>query len=424
MLIPSIDLLDGRAVQLRQGRDLVLDLGDPRPLAERFAPFGEIAVVDLDAARGTGSNATLVRELLGRARCRVGGGIRDRDTARRWLDDGAERLIVGTRATPEFLSSLPRDRLLAAVDARDGEVVVEGWTRGTCESAATRIAELRDHVGGFLVTFVEVEGTLAGFELARAESLLRVAGDVRVTFAGGIASVDEIAALDRIGADAQVGMALHAAPGRPALDPADCLWACLRSDRPDGLVPTAVCDRSGQLLSLAYSDRESLRVAAGERRGAYRSRTRGLWRKGETSGARQRLLAIDADCDRDTLRFVVEPEGPACHAGTPTCFGPLRGLAALDRRLRAGCMDDPASYTARLRREPELLADKLREEADELAVAVSREAVVAEAADVAFFSAVKLASVGASVADVDDELTRRARRVTRRGGERKGGPRP
>ena len=103
MLIPSIDLQDGRAVQLRQGRDLLIDAGDQFAIAERFAPLGEIAVIDLDAARGIGDNSAVIADLVRVARCRVGGGIRDRETAVRWLDAGATRVILGTAATPDLL---------------------------------------------------------------------------------------------------------------------------------------------------------------------------------------------------------------------------------------------------------------------------------------------------------------------------------
>ncbi|MGA1608647.1 MAG: HisA/HisF-related TIM barrel protein, partial [Planctomycetota bacterium] len=113
MIIPSIDIQDGRAVQLVGGRDLRIDGGDPFLWAERFAVAGEIAVVDLDAARGIGSNAPLIEELCRVARCRVGGGIRDVATAARWLDAGATRIVLGTAATPELLRQLPRERVVA-----------------------------------------------------------------------------------------------------------------------------------------------------------------------------------------------------------------------------------------------------------------------------------------------------------------------
>ena len=139
MIVPSIDLMAGQTVQLIGGREHALDAGDPRPIAERFRIAGEIAVIDLDAALGKGSNADLVRSLLPIARCRVGGGIRDLPTAVAWLDAGAAKIILGTAAAPDLLRHLPRDRIIAALDARDGEVVVEGWQRGTGESILDRM---------------------------------------------------------------------------------------------------------------------------------------------------------------------------------------------------------------------------------------------------------------------------------------------
>ena len=108
MLVTSIDLMGGEAVQLVGGREKALSLGDPRPIAERFARTGEVAVVDLDAAIGSGSNAALVRELVEIAPCRVGGGIRSVDAALDWLDAGATKVVLGTAATPEVLREAAR----------------------------------------------------------------------------------------------------------------------------------------------------------------------------------------------------------------------------------------------------------------------------------------------------------------------------
>jgi phosphoribosyl-ATP pyrophosphohydrolase/phosphoribosyl-AMP cyclohydrolase/histidinol dehydrogenase len=153
----------------------------------------------------------------------------------------------------------------------------------------------------------------------------------------------------------------------------------------------------------------------------YRSRRRGSWTKGATSGATQELLRIDLDCDRDALRFVVRQRDPGfCHAGLRTCFGPAAGLEALEATLRARLASPPAgSYVARLAHDPELLASKLREEAGELARAVSRAEVVHEAADVLFFALARVVTSGACLADVERELDRRALHVSRRPGAAK-----
>ena len=342
MIIPSIDLENGQTVQLVGGTGApAIEAGDPAPLAERFGRVGEVAVIDLDAARGRGSNADLIERVVRRAPCRIGGGIRSVEAARAWLDRGAARVILGTAARPELLRALPRERVIAALDARDGEVVDQGWTRRTGATIEDRIDALRGLVGGFLITFVEREGRLGGTaDLDRIADLKARAGDARLTIAGGVTTAEEVAALDRLGVDAQVGMSLYT--GRLTL--ADALAACLTSDRPDGLWPTVVCDEAGRSLGLCWSNRESLAAALDGNRGVYWSRKRGLWRKGETSGATQTLLAVDLDCDRDALRFTVRQDGSGfCHTGTRSCFGPARGLAALTRTLAARIAESEVS---------------------------------------------------------------------------------
>jgi phosphoribosyl-AMP cyclohydrolase / phosphoribosyl-ATP pyrophosphohydrolase len=412
MIVPSIDLQGGQAVQLIGGEEKALDAGDPRPLARRYGRVGEIAVVDLDAALGQGSNAAVIEELLELAPCRVGGGIRDSASAVAWLDRGALKVVLGTAARPEVLRALPKERVIAALDARHGEVVVEGWQKRTGHGVLERIAELRDLVGGFLVTFVEREGRLEGTDLASAKKIRAAAGDAQVTIAGGITTADEIAELDRLGCAAQIGMALYT--GRLGL--AEAFAAPLRSDRPNGLWPTVVVDERGVTLGLCCSDLESLRAALEQGRGVYRSRARGLWVKGATSGATQELLRIDADCDRDCLRVTVRQQPPGfCHLSTRTCWGDEAGLGALARRLAERKASAPeGSYTARLLADPDLLAAKLREEAAELAEAADRAAAIHEAADVLYFTLATLARHDVDLAEVERVLDRRALRVTRR----------
>jgi phosphoribosyl-ATP pyrophosphohydrolase len=417
VIVPSIDLMNGHAVQLVGGRELKIDAGDPRPIAEKFRIAGEIAVIDLDAALGTGSNEAVIRDLLAIAPCRVGGGIRDVETARKWLDAGATKVILGTAAVPEILLQLPRDRVIAAVDAVDGEVVVKGWRERTGRDALGCLAELKDLVSGFLVTFVELEGRLGGTDLDRVKAVRDAAGGVRVTAAGGITTTDEIAALDRLGVDAQVGMALYS--GR--LDLADAIGAPLTSDRPDGLLATVVCDERGVALGLAWSDRDSLREAVRTGRGVYHSRTRGLWVKGLTSGDHQDLLRVDLDCDRDAMRFTVRQHGRGfCHVGTRTCFGEDAGIGPLYRTLAARAQDAPAgSYTRRLLDDPVLLRAKLVEEAGELADATTPADVAWEAADVLYFTLVAMARTGVPPSEVEAVLDARSRKVSRRKGDAK-----
>ena len=420
MIIPSIDLQGGQTVQLIGGAEKALDSGDPRPIAARFGRVGEVAVIDLDAAMGKGDHAALIAELCGLCDARVGGGIRSVEAAKRWLDAGAAKVILGTAATPELLSKLPKNRVIAALDARDGEVVVKGWTEGTGRGIVERMAELRPYVGGFLVTFVEREGRLGGTNLDQVAALVQAAGDAKVTIAGGVTTAEDVAALDKLGADAQVGMALYTW----RLSLAQGFAAPLTSDRPDGLWPTVVCDARGVALGLCWSDLASLSVALDRGVGAYHSRRRGLWVKGETSGATQALLRVEADCDRDALRFTVRQAPPGfCHEETWTCFGAARGLGALESTLQERVVDAPAgSYTRRLLDDPALLRAKLIEEAAELAEAQDPAHVAQEAGDLLYFASVALARAGVSLADVDAVLDRRGRALSRRPGHAKPPP--
>jgi phosphoribosyl-ATP pyrophosphohydrolase len=422
MIVPSIDLRSGNAVQLVGGRELALDAGDPRPLAGTFGRVGEVAVVDLDAALGLGSNAAVIGELCTLAPCRVGGGIRDAATARAWLERGATKVVLGTAATPEVLRELPRERVIAALDCEHGEVVTHGWRTRTGADVCARLRELTPLVGGFLVTLVEHEGRLGGLARERIPALREAAGALPLTIAGGITSAEDVAFLDRLGCDAQVGMALYT--GKLGL--AEAFLAPVTRERADGLVPTVVVDELGLALGLAWSDVESLAEALATGRGVYRSRTRGLWQKGASSGDTQELLSVALDCDRDALRFTVRQAGRGfCHAGTWSCFGSDERLGALSRRLASRRATAPAgSYTARLLAEPELLAAKLVEEARELSAATGTDEVRHEAADLLFFTLVACARGGVSLAEVERELARRARRLVRRGGEAKAEVRP
>ena len=418
MIIPSIDLMNGNAVQLVGGKEMALDAGDPRPIAEKFGRVGEIAVIDLDAALSQGSNREVIEELVKIAPCRVGGGIRDVETALEWLDKGARKVILGTAAKPEILKQLPKDRVIAALDAVNDEVVVEGWTTKTGQNVSDMMKELRPYVGGFLVTFVEREGRLQGVQEERVRALIEAADGAELTVAGGVATPDDVGLIDRLGADAQVGMALYTGK----FDLADSIAACLRTDREDKLWTTVVSDTSGRSLGLVYSNLESLRDAIEEGRGTYWSRSRNeLWVKGLTSGATQKLWSVAMDCDRDALRFVVQQAQPGfCHEKKWTCWGESGGLHALEQTTWARKESAPeGSYTRRLFEEAGLLGAKLVEEAGELSEAKTSEEVAHEAADVMYFTMVAMAKAGVTLADVERVLDERSLKVKRRKGDAK-----
>jgi phosphoribosylformimino-5-aminoimidazole carboxamide ribotide isomerase len=218
MLVPSIDLLGGRVVQLEQGERLRWASDDLDAWVARFARFPIVQVIDLDAARRTGDNDALVRQLCARRPCQVGGGVRSVARARALLDAGAARVIVGSSLFADgavdvaraaaFTDAVGLEHLIAAVDSRAGRVVVSAWREQLPLTPADAIRALEPFAGAFLYTHVDTEGLLGGFPLAAIEPL-RAITTRRLIAAGGIRHQDEIDRLDRLGIDAVVGMAIY-----------------------------------------------------------------------------------------------------------------------------------------------------------------------------------------------------------------------
>ncbi len=225
MIIPCIDLMAGKVVQLVQGREKALEGGTPLEMLERFAAFPEIQVIDLDAAIGTGSNDAIVEGLAARAATRVGGGIRTVERARRLAAAGARKIIIGTSAfsatgiNQAFLEAvveaIGRDRIIVALDSKEGNIVVRGWRESTALNAEEVIGGLEPYCSGFLCTSVDKEGMLEGTDLAWF-GRLRAATRLEITAAGGISTVDEIRELGRLDIHAALGMAIYT--GKLSLD--------------------------------------------------------------------------------------------------------------------------------------------------------------------------------------------------------------
>ena len=218
MLIPSIDLQGGRIVQLIQGEHLALESTDIEGWIERFRGRSTVQLIDLDAAKQQGSNDALVRRICSELPCRVGGGIRSLERARQVLDAGATEVIVGSALFTSdaidlvFAGQLARaigpGRLIAAVDGRDGRVVVHGWRTMLEITPVQAIRELEPFFSEFLYTHVDREGLMQGTDMA-AITALRGATTRRLTAAGGITTGDEVRRLDALGVDAVIGMAIY-----------------------------------------------------------------------------------------------------------------------------------------------------------------------------------------------------------------------
>jgi phosphoribosylformimino-5-aminoimidazole carboxamide ribonucleotide (ProFAR) isomerase len=220
MIVPCIDLMGRKVVQLVQGREKALEFPDALAVLEKFAEFPQIQVIDLDAALGRGSegNADIVRELCQRKPCRVGGGIRSVERALEVVNDGAHKVIVGSSAftaqgiNHDFLRSLaaaiPRDKLMIAVDCLGDHIAIHGWRTVLPLTSSEALSQLEPYCSGFLCTYIDAEGKLQGTNIEWFRKLRGVTS-LPITAAGGITTDEEIRALDALGMDAALGMAIY-----------------------------------------------------------------------------------------------------------------------------------------------------------------------------------------------------------------------
>lgn len=218
MLIPSIDLMEGKVVQLVQGSRKALEFDDLQPWIDRFSKYPLVQVIDLDAAMGRGHNRNLVREVARQIRCQVGGGVRSIESARATLDLGAQRVILGSSLisqgaidvsfASDLSAQLGHEKLVFAVDSRGGYVSIKGWQESTTIRAADMMRALDSFCSAFLYTNIDTEGLLGGIPMEVVRELRR-ATSRRLIAAGGIRSQQEVDTLDSIGVDAVVGMAIY-----------------------------------------------------------------------------------------------------------------------------------------------------------------------------------------------------------------------
>jgi phosphoribosylformimino-5-aminoimidazole carboxamide ribotide isomerase len=231
MLIPSIDLMGGRIVQLVQGEKLKLAFDDFEYWIERFSKYPIVQLIDLDAAMRQGDNRALIEMLCKRLPCQVGGGLRTAEDGKALLDVGAKRVIYGSslfashpsHGTPEhsrrhkiinleFASELKEalgeDALVFSVDTKNGKVAVKGWKDSVDLTPEEAVTWLEDYCAAFLYTHVDTEGTMSGFPMDVA-AVLRATTGRQLIVAGGIKERAEVDALDAMGVDAVAGMAVY-----------------------------------------------------------------------------------------------------------------------------------------------------------------------------------------------------------------------
>ena len=427
MVISSIDLKNGHVVQLKNGKELVLQRDDADALIAQFDMFGEVAVIDLDAAlgnidaKGNTENTHLLKSLLHRGNVRTGGGIRSVKRAKELISLGAEKVIIGSaawKANPvagesvlneEFLNELAaaigKDRIIISVDAINGKIAVKGWTETVDIPLVEGAKQAEKFCSELLFTCVEKEGCMQGTNMDYVRAL-REAVKCRVVIAGGVSSVQEIKELEKLHCDVQLGMALYTGK----VDLKEAFVECLDFEK-SPLIPVIAQSVNGEVLMQGFANAEAVRKSFDCGRLTFWSRSRNeLWTKGDTSGNVLQVVKMRADCDRDCVLATVLPTGPACHTGSWTCFS-----SAVDEKSSMGRLYNviadrfanpkPGSYTATL--DAKRVREKVEEEAEELCEAEGKEEVIWEAADLLYFVNVLMYKEGVSWKDVYDELDRR-----------------
>lgn len=427
MVISSIDLRNGHVVQLKNGKDLILQRDDAENLIRDFNMYGEVAVIDLDAAlgnidsKGNTQNSSLLKTLLRKGNVRTGGGIRTVKKAKELISLGAEKVIIGSAAwktnpkqgesvlNEEFLNELAtaigKDRIIISVDALNGKIAVKGWTETINVPLVEGAKQAEKFCSELLFTCVEKEGCMQGTNMEYVKQL-REAVKCRVVVAGGVSSVEEISELERIHCDVQLGMALYT--GKVNLK--DAFASCLNFEK-SPLIPVIAQSVNGEVLMQGYANKEAVLKSFDCEKLTFWSRSRNeLWTKGETSGNFLQIVKMRADCDRDCILATVFPTGPACHTGSWTCFTSAPGEPSSMGRLYSIIADrfanpKPGSYTSTL--DAKRVREKIEEEAEELCEAETKDDVIWEAADLIYFVNVLLYKEGVTWKDVYDELDKR-----------------
>ena len=430
MVISSIDLKNGQVVQLKNGKETVLARDDWEALIDDFAFYGETAVIDLDAAlgnvitegaeQGNTVNTPIVRKLLRRGNIRFGGGIRSIKKAKELISLGAEKVIIGSAAWKagtidvDFLHDLTKaigkQRIIISVDAIDGVVAIKGWKETTGIPLLDAAQQADKWASELLFTCVEREGCMTGFDLELAKKLRELVS-CRLVVAGGVSTLDEIVALEKMHVDVQLGMALYtdAVTLREAF--VECLnWESAKKNS-NGLISVIAQSTSGEVLMNGFANKEAFYNTIDTKKMTFWSRSQNkLWVKGITSGNFLNVLKLRADCDRDAVLATVDPVGPTCHLGSWSCFGGEAMESSTLNRLARVIKDRfanprPGSYTATLT--DEIVREKVEEEAEELIEAESKDDVIWEAADLLYFMSVLLHRENVDWEDVLNELDRR-----------------
>jgi len=416
--IPTLDISKGQAVLVKHG-NVYKVLGDPVEKAQFISIGGHFQVIDIDGAKGEGSNKEIIKKIVKKYPCYVGGGIRTFEDATEFLNSSARRVIISTAISQELISKLPKDRTIVAFDIDEKNNVFTHGRKGVMEK---NLFQMIDKFAPFIetmtITFHHTEGTCKGIPLEQAKEIKKYVSkyNIKLIVAGGISTVKEIKELIDLDLIPQFGSGFW--NGKFTLGE---VYECISQKvlniknityHETPLIPTIVQSIDGVVLGLVFSTPETVKLSADSRRATFFSRDKlGIWIKGATSGQYHDIVSIHYCCDGTSLRFIVKGN-KFCHTGSESCFGhndPARAsLRSMQRLLQDRLSSsDSHSYTKSLLNDGFMIHSKVMEEAEELISAHTSDEIAHEAADLIYFMLMFLEKNNVDISDVESELIKR-----------------
>lgn len=421
-IIPTIDISKGKAVLVNKG-NVVTDNGDPFERAKDLSINPIFQIADIDAAKGTGNNREIIKQITTKYACYVGGGIRTQEIAEEILSQNAKRVVIGTQVIgSSLIENIPSNRMIVAFDIDDAyNLLLKGRTKQTSTSLFEVLKKRSNHMTMITITFHSIEGTGEGLDMTKVHKIKSFLNEnnmkISLAIAGGIKSVEEIKTLLDMEVCPQFGYALW----NKLFTLGDLYSSILdygklekfQTKAMPTLVPCLVVKSDGLPLALSYSSKETIKETIDTRECVFYSRSKRMrWKKGTESGNVQYLLHVSFNCDRTSLLYVVKGNN-FCSKDQVSCFNyrnPSRGGMKYLEEIITKSLEEEKNkeeFANKLMENKKWLICKLLEEVNDLAFIKNQEGLISCISDLIYYLTLYCVSSNISIEDIYNELARR-----------------
>jgi phosphoribosyl-ATP pyrophosphohydrolase/phosphoribosyl-AMP cyclohydrolase len=418
--IPTVDISEGKAVLVQKGKVYKV-LGDAISHSNLLSIHHVFQLIDIDAAMGKGSNRELIKKITEKHHCYVGGGIRTKEDAIELLNSSARRVIISTKS--DLLKIIPKNRLILAIDIDENfQVLNHGRTRKLDKNFFEFLQENVEFIEIITVTFHHKEGTNSGIPLNQVKEIKNFINStlkdrtITLICAGGISSIDEIKELIKLDVIPQFGSGFWCnkfSLGEAMIELLNYekqgKW--MKNEKEEVLFPCVIQNKDGMVLGSVYCNAESIKKSIDERKATFYSRdNQKLWLKGETSGYIHTVLAVHLNCDKTSLRFIVDGE-KFCHLERRnSCFGdydPNRGGIKLMQKVIEISKKEENQFSTKMLTEGHKINHKIIEHSEHLAYAKTKNEIIENTSDLLYYSMLYLNKHHVDVAEIENELLKR-----------------